>query len=298
MDDKVHDVVAAIKENESFIISTHVNPDGDAVGSVCAVFSILKSLGKNVRIFCNDNVSKQYAFLTNEWNSELETNSFDCAIVLDCPTVKRTGTTVSLLENCKSIINIDHHISNDFFGTVNWVDPNASSVGEMVFALLELLDIKMTVEIATAIYVAISTDTGSFCYQNTTAMTHKIAAVLHEANIDGADLNHKIYGSMPFKRVKLQGIFIDTIAFAFDNKVAWGYLSLQDLEKLEATAEDTDGLINIVRNIEGVEVAFFLRETEDGKVKVSFRSSGNADVNKIAANFSGSGSTCNNRRCR
>ena len=171
-------VIEAIKNNKKFLITAHVNLEGDSLGSQLAMKELLTGMGKAAFILDNDPVPEHYRFLpkAGEISNRLDkVEDFDAAVVLDCPTLKRTGKVKDIISKSPSlVINIDHHISNEKFGGINWVDPHASSAGEMVYRLFKEIGVKLTKEVALSLYIAILTDTGSFNYDNTSRVTHEV----------------------------------------------------------------------------------------------------------------------------
>jgi len=190
----------------------------------------------------------------------------------------------------KTVINIDHHVSNENFGRYNWVDTGRSSVGEMVFELFKAFKLKVDYDDAVAMYVAIMTDTGSFKYTNTTARTHRVTAELIEAGVRPYDIYGRIYETSSLQDTSLLGEALQTLKVSDDGKIAWLWVTKEMLKKTKASLEGTEGIINFARSIEGSEIAILFRETgTENRIKVSFRSKGNVDVNKLAGSFGGGG---------
>jgi phosphoesterase RecJ-like protein len=188
------------------------------------------------------------------------------------------------------IINIDHHISNINFGKFNWVEPDISSAGEMVYDLFRAFKLKIDMEEAVSLYTAIMTDTGSFRYSNTSSKTHRIIAELIDIGIKPYEMHTKIYETSSIQDTNLLGEALQTMKLTEDGKVAWLWVTKDMLKKTKASLEGTEGIINFARSIGGVEIAILFRETgTDERVKVSFRSKGKVDVNKLAGVFNGGG---------
>jgi len=287
-------VVQAIKKHKKFLITAHINPEGDAIGCQLAMKELLDKLGKTAFIVDNDPVPDHYKFLPGSKgvsNRLDRVPGFDAAVVLDCPTLKRIGRVNELLTDDKTVINIDHHISNEKFGDVRWVDPNASSTGEMVYLLFKKFDVKLSKDAALALYIAILTDTGSFNYDNTTSRTHRIVGDLLEYGLKPADVSEDVYERRSMVDISLLGLVLATIKVNKTGEVAYLEITKKMLKTTGADAAKAEGFVNYARSIEGVKVAVIFKEDikRPGIINVSFRSKGDADVNKIASAFGGGG---------
>ena len=285
-------VIEAIRKHNKFLITAHINPEGDSLGSQLGMKALLESLGKTVIIVDNDAVPDHYKFLpkAGEISNDLAAGlDFEAAIILDCPTLKRIGKVRDLIGNGKSIINVDHHISNEKFGDVNWVDPNASSAGEMVYKIYKEMGLKLTKEKALVLYIAILTDTGSFNYDNTSSVTHDIAGELLGYGIDPASVSESVYEKRSLADIKLFGLVLSTIKVNKEGDVAYLEVTKKILKETGADLMKAEGFVNYARSIENVKVAMIFKEDADNKISVSFRSKGEADVNKIASFFGGGG---------
>ncbi len=282
-----------IKKFNKFLISSHINPEGDAIGCQVALASLLRRLGKEAVMLDESPVPHVLQFMKGTENilKEMPANfNFQVAIILDCPDLSRVGKVSEHIAPDKVVINIDHHISNENFGKHNWVDQNISSTGEMIYDLFKAFKLKIEYDEALAMYVAIMTDTGSFRYTNTTSKTHRIAAELIDKGVDPYEAFGKIYETSSLQDINLLGEALQTLKLTDDGKVAWLWVTKEMLKKTKASLEGTEGIINFARSIEGAEIAILFRETgTEDKVKVSFRSKGKVDVNKLAAFFGGGG---------
>ncbi|MCX5666258.1 MAG: bifunctional oligoribonuclease/PAP phosphatase NrnA [Candidatus Omnitrophica bacterium] len=294
----MREVIEAIKKGKRFLVTAHVNVEGDALGSQLAMKELLMGMGKEAFILDSDPVPEHYRFLpkASEVSNKFDkVGAFDAAVVLDCPTLNRTGKVRDVIKSqAVPIINIDHHISNEKFGSVNWVEPNASSAGEMVFRLFKETGVKMTKEVALSLYIAILTDTGSFNYDNTSSATHEIAGELLGYGLDPAVVSESVYERRSVKDINLLGLVLATIRVNKSGMIAHLEVTKDMLKKTGADLAKSEGLINFARSIDGVKVAILFKEDqqEKGKINISFRSKGNgdaADVNKIAAIFGGGG---------
>lgn len=294
------EVIQAIKKNKRFLVTAHVNLEGDSLGSQLAMKELLIGMGKSVCILDNDAVPDHYKFLpkANEVSNDLDRDEdFDAAVVLDCPTIKRVGRVARVIKDkAKLVINIDHHISNEKFGDINWVDPYASSAGEMVFRLYKETGVKMTKEVALSLYIAILTDTGSFNYDNTSRVTHEIAGELLGYGLDPALVSESVYERRSVEDIRLLALALDTLKVENGGTIAYMEVTKQMLEKTGADIAKSEGLINYARSIDKVKVAVLFKEDlkDKNKINISFRSKGNGetiDVNKIASAFGGGGHT-------
>ncbi|MFH1782707.1 MAG: bifunctional oligoribonuclease/PAP phosphatase NrnA [Candidatus Omnitrophota bacterium] len=283
----------AIKRFSSFLITAHINPEGDSIGSQIALKVLLSKMGKEALIVNESHVPNTLQFISGseEILKEIPDGfDFDAVLVLDCPDFSRIGTVAKYISKDKVIINIDHHVSNEGFGKYNWVDAGSSSVGEMIFRLFEACKVKIDHDAALAMYVAIMTDTGSFKYSNTSSKTHKAISKLIEKGIKPYEIYTNIYESSTVEDTDLLAEALKTLKVSENKKIAWLWVTKKMLKKTKASLEGTEGIINFARSLKGVEVAIFFRETgTKDRVKVSFRSKGKVDVNKLASGFQGGG---------
>ena len=288
----IRSILKVINENQRFVISAHVNPEGDSIGSQIAMYYFLKEMGKEVYIVNSDKVPENLKFLqgTTEVMSSIPVSDY-VFIILDCPILDRIGKIQSELEENPFIINIDHHISNTKFADVNWVEENASSAGEMLFHLIKESGEPFINEMNEAIYTAIITDTGMFNYDNTTRTTHNVAGELVNNGVDTVYVHSNVYENKNFKEIRLFAKTLSTLRLEEDGKITSIFLTRQMLIEEDAEFVSTDEFINYPRSIKGVEVAVFLKQNirDDDVVNISFRSTGTVDVNKIASRLGGGG---------
>ena len=286
-------VKAAIKKFNKFLITSHINPEADAIGSQVAMAFLLRKLGKEAVMLDDSPVPSLLQFIkgTEEISKEMPHDfNYQAVIILDSPDLTRIGRVNEYIKKDAVIINIDHHISNINFGKFNWVEPEFSSVGEMVYDLFKAFKVKIDLDDAIALYAAIMTDTGSFRYSNTSSKTHRIAAELIDIGVQPYEIHTKIYETSSIQDTNLLGESLQTMKLTEDGKIAWLWVTKEMLKKTKASLEGTEGIINFARSIDGVEIAILFRETgTEDKVKVSFRSKGKVDVNKLAAAFNGGG---------
>ena len=290
---KFDQIGQVLRENKRFVVLSHVRPDGDALGSQLALGLSLKQLGKDVRIWNEEGMLEKYSFLPN---SNLITKppavpeDFDVVVALDTAIQNRLGNTVASIRSAKTWINIDHHPSNPGYGDLVHIDPGAPATGQILFELISSQKLPIDRAIAENLYVAISTDTGSFQYSNTTARTFEIAAELVRAGVNVGRISQLTYENYPRRRVELLRDLLGTMHFNAKDRVASFSLSLAAAKKLGVLPEDNEGLIDHLRAIHGVIVAIFFEELSDGKVRVSMRSKDErVNVCAICEKFGGGG---------
>jgi phosphoesterase RecJ-like protein len=290
---KLEKIAQIIKENNSFLITSHIRPDGDSIGSQLALGRILERLGKEVMIVNHDPVPPVYDFLPGSEKIVRKLCSprdFEIAFVLDSPDFSRLGSTKELVKKAKVIVNIDHHLGNGEFGKYNYIDVQASAVGEEIYELLNLMELEIDKEIALYLYVGILADTGSFQQSNTTARTHEITARLIElGNVKPAEIYHRIYEIQPPSVIKLLGMTLATLGISRDGQIAWMIVTGEMFKRSKTTPAATENFINYVRSVGGNRVAVLFIEMPADEVKVSFRSQDRINVNAIARTFGGGG---------
>lgn len=287
-------VIEALKKYNNFLITSHINLEGDAVGSQLVMADIVSKMGKRYIIFDNDPIPPSLGFLLDDKKIKTgldKRDHFDVIIALDCPVVERVGKVGRYFKKAKVVINIDHHISNTNFGDVIWVEPDMSSCGEMLYYLYKGLGLKIDKYAALCMYVAISTDTGYFTYENTNFKTHKIISELIKIGIKPLWVATQLNEKKSMNDLRLLNETLKTLKLHFNNRVATLYTSRKMLKRFNLEPESAEGFVNYARSIKSVDIAIFFLERPDkmGEVHVSFRSKGNVDVNKLAALFNGGG---------
>jgi bifunctional oligoribonuclease and PAP phosphatase NrnA len=285
-------VAGEIKGLTRVAIVSHVAPDGDCIGSMVALGSALQGLGVDITLINTDAIPDYLGFLplTGQVIKPSEVRDWpETIICVDCSDEARLGEAMLPFLSGKTIINIDHHISNDEYGTFNYVDPGAAATGQIITQLLDLLEVKLDKNISTALYTALVTDTGSFQYSNTDASTHLMAARLINTGIDVAEISRKLYDTKELPAVRLLGKALDTLELSTDGRLAWISIPRVMLMELGAKDEHAEGVIGFTRALSTVEVGMLFREFSPGRIKVGFRSKQFVDVNKLAAVFGGGG---------
>ncbi len=279
----------------NFALSTHINPDGDAIGSELGLYLFLTNLGKSVKIFNTDIVPPNYRFLPF-WDSiegahSVGTYRPEVLIVLDASTLERIGKRLSnTLHPIHSLVNIDHHATAEAFGDINLIVPTASSTSEIVYKLIKHHQFPICEACALCLYTGLMFDTGCFRHSNTTAEIHRIAAELIEiAGVTADEVYRNVYEQVPVAKIHLLSKILSTLQTTDDGKIASVYATQAMFRKTGTTADAVEGVVNQIQAIVGVEVALCASEMTDRSTKVSLRSQGNVDVSQLAAEFQGGG---------
>jgi len=285
------DLVDHIKRGQKFIIASHSRPDGDAIGSAMSMALALRELGKAATVV-TDGIPPLFlqpfpGVDTIQITPEV-TDTFDAALIMECSEVARTG--VAGLDR-SPLINIDHHPGNTGYGAVNWVDESASACGEMAFTLIEALGITLTKDIATHVYLAILTDTGSFHFSHLTPRTYEIARRCVEAGADPQWIARTHYDSNSLARVRIFGAVLNSMVIVDSGRVALLSITRQTMADLQGTSDDLEGLINFPLTVKDIEAVAFFKEVGDQDWRVSLRSKGNVDTGVIARAHGGGGHT-------
>jgi len=284
------EVLHQIGRRSRFILTSHARPDGDAVGSALACCQILRSMGKDANVVLSDGVPVIYRPLPGS-DSVLQraqdVPQADAVIILECDGIARTK--LSGLEE-HYLINIDHHATARPFADLNWIDPNACATAEMIFRLAREAGVKISAEVATCLYTAVLTDTGSFCFTGTTERTFALAQELVRSGADPVRIAQSVYFSTHLAKMRLLGAALSNLHR--EGSLAWMYVSHSAMEQCHATEEDCEGLVNYALAIEGIEVALFFRELSDHRYRISLRSKGSVNVAAVAAAFGGGGHEC------
>jgi phosphoesterase RecJ-like protein len=218
-----------------------------------------------------------------------QAEEFDLVLALDTGDLARLGKRIKIFESNSFTINIDHHTTNTEFASINLVKTSAAATGEIIYQLTKRMGISLDERIATCLYVAIATDTGGFRYSNTTSLTHQITADLINNGVDVSRISQLVFETVPYKKVRLMGLAIDNIEITEGGKLAFITVTNEMLKRANASEEDCDGLVNVARNIEGVEVAALIRQRSEDEFKINFRSQNYVDVSVIAHRYSGGG---------
>ena len=286
-----------IESAKKLLVVSHINPDGDALGTQLAFATYLKSLGKEVTLVREEAIPERYQFLPgieqirpiDDIKNSLD---IDTVIALECPKLSRAGDIISSLSDDIKIINIDHHQDNDNYGQVKWIDKDASSVGEMVYELFESFRYQIDEETAVQLFTAILTDTGRFRYESTSGRTMEIAGKLIEAGANPRDICDKVFYDLQPATIKLIGNVLSNAEFIDNGKTCLLSLTNEILESEEYSEAETEGIAEYSLYGKGVKLGVTFKERSGGITRISLRSRGNPNVAKLAAEFGGGGHIC------
>lgn len=275
----------------SVIIGTHLNPDGDALGSALAMSLYLDSLGVENEVVCHHLAPRNLQFLPSIKKVRLtpREEKHDLGIMLDLDSLERLGSTEPYFSTCERLIVIDHHVPHEAPGDVRIIDTSAPATAVILSRLLVSLGAEITADIATCLLTGIVTDTGSFRFRNTTPEALSTSAMLLEKGGDLTLMSEEIFQSKPLCSVRLLGHVLENMRLSDDERLAWSIVSFQDFHETGATDEDTEGFVNELLFITTVQIAVILREPKEGKIRVSIRSRGGFDVAEVAREFGGGG---------
>jgi phosphoesterase RecJ-like protein len=282
-------IVDAIHARQRFVISSHSRPDGDSIGSQLAAAYALRALGKHVTLVNADPAApplRQFPGVPEITIADRADGEFDAAIIMECGDLVRTG--VAGLERF-FVINIDHHPGNTGYGRLNWFDASAAACGEMIFDLVRALHVPLTREIATHIYLAILTDTGSFHYSSISPRTFEICRETLEAGVDPVMVARSVYDSNNMGRLKLFGAVLSAMQIDPTARIAIVYLDHEMARQAGGTYEDTEGLINLPLTVKEIQAVVFFKQVEGDEYRVSMRSKGDVDIGSVAKEFGGGG---------
>jgi bifunctional oligoribonuclease and PAP phosphatase NrnA len=283
--DRIRDTV---RSGQRFLVTSHTRPDGDSIGSQLAMAYALRTLGKHVRVVNRDSAPPHYRIFPGVEDIEVRADvegDYDAVFVMECSDLTRPG--VAGLERY-FIVNIDHHAGNAMYGRINWFDESAAACGEMVIDVVDALGVALSREIATHIYLAILTDTGSFHHSNITPRTFEICRRTVEAGVDAAAMARNVFDSNSFGKLKLIGSLLDSMQLEEGGRLAILHLDDDILRAAGCTPNDTEGLINLPLTARDIQAVIFFK-VEGGEVRVSLRSKGAVDVRQVAQTFGGGG---------
>jgi len=285
-----------IMENDHFLVVSHLQPDGDAASSTMALGLILEALGKSYALANADPMPQKFHYMAGYEHirhindaDESTKRLYHNVIAVDCADYSRVGSVQLWFSEEATILNIDHHPTNDGFGKVRLIDPEAAATVEILYGLVESLGIGWNKELATCIYTGLLTDTGGFRYSNTTPKVMQIASHMLSCGAEGNHLAEYLLERVAYSHILLLKRALSSLSFEANNRICWMQVTQQDIVETGANNEDLEGLVNYPRNIEGVQVGLLFKEVSPNIVKVSFRSDGNVDVSKFAHSHGGGG---------
>lgn len=288
------DLLRRVRQGNRFLLTSHVNPDGDAIGSELGLARMLRRMGKGAVVWNRDETPTIYRPLPGSERIHVGAEPpagfpdvFDAIIVLECPSPDRTGIEEHL--SARPVINIDHHLGNQHYGTINWVDTAAPAVGEMVYRLAQGLKATLDAETASCLYLTLVTDTGGFRFSNATPAAFESAASLVRDGAHPEQVAQWLYESQPLPVLRLVGEMLQTVEVHEGGRIATALLTQDMFSRVGASPGDSEGLIDYPRSIAGVEAVALIRQREDGTHKISLRSRGEVDVEKIARQHGGGG---------
>lgn len=283
----MNNILDVIKKSNHILILTHENPDGDAIGSAIATYYFLSGIGKDVVVLLPE-VPPIFDFLTHHTNTiEKSDKQYDLAIVLDCSTMGRIFQNNNEFSRCATSIVIDHHISNTKYGAINYIEEKTSSCCQVLYYLFKGWNVSFTKQLAEALITGLLTDTSGFANSNVDAKSFEMVNELYSMGIDFHNLYNRLISKKSMAQYNLMKLVMNRLEFFEDGKIAFSYITKQDFVDTNANLGDHEGLVDIGRNIEGVEVSIFIRE--DDCYYISFRANGKIDVNKIAMRLGGGG---------
>lgn len=291
MTDALQDAAQALLAAERIVLASHVNPDGDTLGSSLALTHALRALGKRAVPLSHDGVPDILRWMPGaEWVERgTAATDFDLAVICDTGTVDRIGSALATVEAARRTLTVDHHVAEGDFGDVRFVDSRASATGELVFALLREMGVPVSQAIAQCLLCAIITDTGSFRYMNVTPTTFEIAGELMKAGACPAQIAELVFDNRSYASLRLLGRALDSLQTTTDGRIAWARIRASDFEELQATDEETEGIVTHVRAVRTALVGVLFREVPGKKVRISLRGRDGVDVNKVANVFGGGG---------
>lgn len=285
-------IINAINKGRNFLITSHIRLDGDALGSELALYLMLSDLGKKAVVYNQDSTPAHYRFLPAAMKIVHEPGDmeqYDIAFVLDCSELERVGDQAEKICKIKKLINIDHHISNNGFCELKLIDAQASSTGELLFRLMQSMSVQMTKDICSNLYAAILTDTGGFRYSNTRQEALWAAGKLIENGADPQWISENVYESDPPVKLKLLTRALETLTLDLANRVGSLTVTQKVLQETGASMEHTDGFVDIPRAVRGIEISVLYTQLRENYFKLSLRSKGKVNVEKIAKKFGGGG---------
>lgn len=282
-------IMDAIKEANGIVIFTHENPDGDAIGSSMAMYLVLKEMGKEVDLVI-PSYPKTFKFLPGCENVILEPKleRYDLAIALDCADIKRLDDPKDTFMKCETRVNIDHHTSNGMFGDLNFVDPVAPACSQIVTTILSYFKVDISRDVATCLITGIITDTGGFRYEGVTTETFEIASGFLSKGVNISKIYKDSLSNISREKFEARKLAANRTEFLENGKIAYTYMTKEDMEKLNVARSDLDGIVEHGRDVEGVEVSIFLYETDKG-FKASLRSNNYVNVSDVCLLFNGGG---------
>ena len=289
--DSIREIAERLLAAERVLLFPHIQMDGDALGSAAALCGALRSAGKQAAVLVEDPVPEYIQFLDQGYCTEdpEAIPSPDVCVCVDCGEVSRFPKREKYFFQGKTTICVDHHTTSRPFADYNYIDPKAAATAEIIYRLLTAMELPIDKETGEALFTGICTDTGNFQYSNTTKESHLIAAALYDAGIDHAGIAVKLYQNTSLEKLRITNKILNGLRLFCEGRAAMAWVDQEMLQQTGASMEDTEGSVETLRNIKGVEIAAFLKEKEAGVIKVSMRAKTDGNVAKIAEKFGGGG---------
>lgn len=290
----MNNLLGIAASSKSIAITSHVNPDGDSICSILALGLALRQKFKNIDVFIVDPLPNKFSFLPESENiknyEDIKHKDYDLFFALDCGDEKRLGSSINSMKKSKTVVNIDHHVSNNSFGHINIINVDSSSTCEMVYSIIKDMGLEIDKDIATCIYTGIVTDSGNFMYDNATVKTHLVVAELLKLDIDKQDIMFNLYQRKSISNLKFLGYSLTNMDIELDGKLALFKIPSRLLDEFNICADEVEGIVNYGRDIDGVDISVTIREENSNKVKLSFRSKhDDVNVGELAQLFDGGG---------
>lgn len=291
--EKLQRIIEQLIAAKRVLIFPHIFMDGDCLGSSVAICNMLRQMGKEAYVLIEDDIPLNLKFLNTKfctWTKDILMD-IDLSLAIDCSDEERLGSRLECFFSAKQTASIDHHVTNQCFAQMNYTDDHAGATGEIIFEVFQRLGngIKMDMVIAEALYTAIVTDTGNFQYTNTTAKTHIIVSKLLEFGIDLEKISVELYQNSRYEKIAMNAAVLNTLEMFCNGKANFAYATQDMYERIGASLDETEGVIENLRNIRGIEISAFFKENKGDEIKVSFRAKTYGDVSKIAQKFGGGG---------
>lgn len=289
----IDNIATTISQHNKILVVTHVNPDGDAIGSLLGMFLALKDLGKTTAPALGEDFPDAFAFLPGKMDAVVGIDKlpFDptCVIAVDVATKERIAPSLDSIERNFCLINIDHHPTNTRYGDLNYVRADANSSTQLVYELLCRMGYSLSLEVAKCLYTGLVTDTGCFKFSGVTSKTFSLAAKLLEPGLDSYDITNNLFEQLPVSRLTLERLILERLEFLLDGNLVMSYLDVEDYKRIGASLADGESVVNRLRETRGVEVGALITSLGENSCKASLRSKGRIDVSKVASDLGGGG---------
>lgn len=289
----INEVISIIKEKSRFLITSHVDPDGDSIGSQIALYRALRHFGKEVAIVNEGAMPSKYKFLDPDGNVKFDSTALEfvpeAVFIIECPLLDRIGSVIDLIPETAVRINIDHHPDNEEYADINLIDAESSAVGETLYLIFEAANIELDREIASSLYAAIVSDTGRFRFRSTTSRSMLIASKLIDRGADPKTISDKIFSDYSPATLRLLGLTLSGLQLDSEGRIGYMIIGREDLRKTGADMENSEGFVDLILSVPGIYLGFMFKEISENKIKVSVRSQNGCDAADFARLFDGGG---------